>query len=520
LDSGASEHSFFADLLYLEGCKPENCYFIMGTHPGVPFFITHFSCGSRERMNEDKSNGSGYHRYHIDTETAPDVEKWPSRFNVRVAKVGLAKFLIEEFIHTHGNIPVMMSRPCMYGVFSGPVGGFAPRTQHCVGCLRCTTEYPDMIQVSHNPQRRKLGDDYFTFDIVNAVTYEAETGLIPVRGAGYRGKFGGEGWDGMWTDMSEIVRPTRDGIHGREYISTVVDVGSRPNFLVFDAHGGSVGESPHTLQIELPILFDAPPTSLASEALWKIIAQTASEIQSLAVLPLSVVLKHGLAGDHVAPLVKPGDEDDLALLSLPPRLVEMDGWDKALYTKLVHLFPDALICLRLPFPSKKTLLEYYAEGIRVFHLLADYHGRDPEGRFVIDLIRRAHQAFVNAGLRQEVTLLGSGGMIAAEHIPKGILCGLDAVAIDTAALVALQARFQGRCADRETSRFTLPDKLTVSWGVQRLKNLTASWRDQMLEILGAMGLREVRRLRGEMGRTMFMADLEKTAFAGVSNYGI
>jgi hypothetical protein len=56
--------------------------------------------------------------------------------------------------------------------------------------------------------------------------------------------------------------------------------------------------------------------------------------------------------------------------------------------------------------------------------------------------------------------------------------------------------------------------------VQRLKNLTASWRDQMLEILGAMGLREVRRLRGEMGRAMFMVDLEKAAFAGVNSYGI
>jgi hypothetical protein len=471
-------------------------------------------------MSNNKANGSRYHRYHIETENTADIEKWPTRFNVRVGKIGLAKFLIEEFIHTRGNMPVMMSRPCMYGVFSGPVGGFVPRTQHCVGCLRCTTEFPDFIQVSHNPERRKLGDDYFTFDVVNAVTYEAETGLVPVKGAGYRGKFGGEGWDGMWTDMSEIVRPTRDGIHGREYISTVVDIGYRPNFLVFDSQGQCVGESPHTLQIELPILFDAPPASLVSDTFWKIIAQTADEIQSLAVLPLSVVLQHGLAGDHVAPLVKPGDEDALALLSLPPRLIEMDGWDKALYTKLVHLFPDALVCLRIPFPSKETLLEYYREGVRVFHLLADYHGRDRQGHFVLDLIRRAHKAFVDAGLRQEVTLLGGGGMIAAEHIPKGILCGLDAVAIDTAALVALQARFVGQCADRETSQFTLPAKLAVPWGVQRLKNLTASWRDQMLEILGAMGLREVRRLRGEMGRAMFMADLEKAAFAGVGSYGI
>jgi len=40
-------------------------------------------------------------------------------------------------------------------------------------------------------------------------------------GRGYRGTFAGEGFDSIWTDMSEIVRPTRDGIHGREYINTM-----------------------------------------------------------------------------------------------------------------------------------------------------------------------------------------------------------------------------------------------------------------------------------------------------------
>ena len=37
----------------------------------------------------------------------------------------------------------------------------------------------------------------------------------------------------MWTDMSEIVRPTRDGIHGREYISTSVDIGRKLPCLAF-----------------------------------------------------------------------------------------------------------------------------------------------------------------------------------------------------------------------------------------------------------------------------------------------
>lgn len=34
--------------------------------------------------------------------------------------------------------------------------------------------------------------------------------------------------------LSEIVRPTRDGIHGREYIATTVELGARPAFPRFD----------------------------------------------------------------------------------------------------------------------------------------------------------------------------------------------------------------------------------------------------------------------------------------------
>ncbi|MCC6396037.1 MAG: hypothetical protein IT282_03390, partial [Bacteroidetes bacterium] len=56
------------------------------------------------------------------------------------------------------------------------------------------------------------------------------------------------------------------------------------------------------------------------------------------------------------------------------------------------------------------------------------------------------------------------------------------------------------------------------WGVQRLKNLLTSWRDQLLEVMGAMGLREVRRLRGEMGRAMFQKDLQREAFEGITGY--
>jgi len=464
------------------------------------------------------SESARFIRYHIETKSAPDIEKWPTRFSVKVDKIPFAKFLVEEFLH-YGpvNLEVILSRPCIYGVFSGPIGGFAPRPQHCVGCLRCTTEFPEFITVTPNPERRRLGDSYFTSNFIDTLTYEVAEGSIPVKGAGYRGKFGGQGWDGMWTDMSEIVRPTRDGIHGREFISTTTDIGYKPNSLTFNDAGQPIGATPDLISIPLPLIFDVASPAMANAELWMSAAHAAKEIGSLAILPLDVVIQHGLHGEHVVPLVSAGDEEKLGSI-LTPRLIELNGWDEPLYDFLREEFPDTLISLRIPFSTSNELLEYAEKGISVFHFLADFHGRNPKGRFVLDLIRESHAVFVKAGIREEVTFLGSGGMIAAEHLPKAILCGLDAVALDTPLVVALQGKFYGECADRDASRFTFPQKLNSDWGRQRLMNLAASWRDQLLEISGAMGIRETRRMRGEMGRAMLMSTLEAEAFEGVVGY--
>ena len=60
----------------------------------------------------------------------------------------------------------------------------------------------------------------------------------------------------MWTDMSEIVRPTRDGIHGREYISTSVDLGKRVDHLEFDDEGKLLTEMPKFVELPVPMLMD------------------------------------------------------------------------------------------------------------------------------------------------------------------------------------------------------------------------------------------------------------------------
>lgn len=458
-----------------------------------------------------------YKRYHIDTAEAPDIVPWPSRFKVRVGKVGLAKLLLIELIHVR-DLEVVTSRPCIYGVFSGPVGGFAPIEEKCVGCLRCMTEHPDFVRIERNPERLKLGDSYFTAGYVDAINYEATSGRIPVRGAGYRGRFGGEGWDGMWTDMSEIVRPTRDGIHGREFISTVIDIGHMQNHLIFNDDGQLSAAGPQSFSLSLPILFDVPPPAASTPVYYQILAETANAIDSLVFLPLPAVMEMSLTGDHVAPLLTSSNSKDLDRLSYEPRLIGLDGWDAELLNSVQDRFPETLVCLRLFDPPAAALTQAFDAGIRIFHITADYHGRGREKAFIFDIIRRCHQTLVDAGRRDEVTLLGSGGIIAAEHVPKAIIAGLDAVVLDTAPMVALQAQFTGELINQDDIAFQLPESLTVPWGVQRLKNMAAAWRDQMLEILGAMGLREVRRLRGEMGRAIFMKEHEQEAFAGIEGY--
>ena len=66
----------------------------------------------------------------------------------------------------------------------------------------------------------------------------------------------------------------------------------------------------------------------------------------------------------------------------------MDGWDEELIQGISSdLFPETIISLRINFPRKEELLELCGEGYQYFHLLADYHGRGPDGDFVLDLIR-------------------------------------------------------------------------------------------------------------------------------------
>ncbi len=473
-----------------------------------------------------------YQRYKIETKLTPARKKLPAPFNPRVSKVGLARIILKEAfgyglkLREKEYRHALVSRPCIYGTFSGPLGGFHPIKEKCTGCMRCVQEYPGVCTVDRNPEFYEFADSYWASEgaattsgsPVATVLYEAETGKIPIKGMGYKGPFAGPGWDSIWTDMSEIVRPTRDGVYGREFISTLVDVGSKRKFLEFNKEDGRFSK---TIEISLPIIFDYLPPDLNSRNILESVAGASVRADTIFIAtPAQSKQLREANSDQLIPLIRSGNPGDDAGWIRDARLIELASYDSSTVQEIRKVNPNAPISVRLPLTidSAKTAADFVRNGVDVIHLVANYHGQswasdDPS--HVKDMIRKVHTTLVTESLRDDVTLIASGGITRAEHVPKAIICGADLVAIDTTVLVALQSRFLGECASPESGRIAA-EKFDLEWGEQRLVNLLSSWHDQLIEILSAMGIRDVRRLRGDVGRAMFNEELEKEAFGDIT----
>lgn len=329
--------------------------------------------------------------------------------------------------------------------------------------------------------------------------------------------------------MSEIVRPTRDGIHGREYISTSVDIGSKPMRLSFAPDGAMLTGLSPLIEIQIPAILDAPAWSLCSTHLTEARVRAAKELRTLA-----TVFARELPDLNwdLLPFSVPVFSDGHEIKTFADRIGKMvqllDSPDVLGMADLVRsLKPEVVISARLALEptTADRIIDWSRNGIKVFQLCADVNGRESagNGRHIKDALRDIHGRLVASGIRDEITLIVSGGIALAEHMAKAIICGSDLVAVDTALLVALGCRVCRQCdsgSDLGASKSHLEfEDCPIEGGdqeteyvAQRMINLMGAWHNQMIEVLGAMGIREVRRLRGEMGRAIFMEEIEKEAF--------
>ncbi|KFO67281.1 hypothetical protein ER57_11875 [Smithella sp. SCADC] len=421
------------------------------------------------------------------------------------------------------------TKVCIYEAHKRGKGGDPrkmadPNTMVCRNCFRCIQECPrGALEKSLDKDFLNIGGSYWKSDMFITLWKQAEDGKVPVTGAGYRGPFTGPGFDSMWTDMSEIVRPTRDGIHGREYISTSVELGRKLNHLTFDDCGKLLSKIHDTIDIPIPIIFDFPQDNLSHNVKTAIV-RAAAELNTCVILSadrIAADLKKYTK--NIIPLIPHKEIDKHQALIKSVRMVAINYNDEVLSTlpalqDKIKKINNVLTIFRVPATNAvETIVSSLAQsGAEIIHVVADYRGMEygssrADRRLAKDIIRAVHLKLVEDRIRDEVTIIFSGGIAMAEHVPKAMICGADLTAIDLPLLIALGARLY----EEPEKILVFPEaleKISVRTIMHRIVNLMGAWHSQLLEVMGAMGIREARRLRGETGRAIFFDEIDNDTF--------
>ena len=458
----------------------------------------------------------------------------PKKYHIHTAKTDprfnpIGKYATIEFREDcAGSCRGCVKKQCAYDIFKDNADHWtnmeSPEFLYiCKSCYRCVENCTKGIfSMAINPEYRTLGDDYWTAGIINSTWAQAHTGAVPVSGAGYRGKFSGEGFDSIWTDMSEIVRPTRDGIHGREYISTVVELSRRPSQLKFNPDMTLATPQTPILEIPLPITLLEPQFGVLSHNVLVAMAAAAQELGTLLFIrPESYSPDLATYASNLAPCLSAGNLAKYSHIIKNSRLVEIaDGpGTEAAISQLRDINPEVFVVIGLTLDSKAAARAAELSKFKVdtLHFYGSNSGRELNSkhpRYMKDMIREVHLKLVESKTRNSINLIFSGGIAMAEHLAKSIICGADAVSIDIPLLIALECRMCYRCTKGQSCPVQL-EAVEVKWGVQRMVNLVGAWHNQLLEVMGACGIREARRLRGEMGRSMWFEDLERDNFGPI-----
>jgi hypothetical protein len=296
-----------------------------------------------------------------------------------------------------------------------------------------------------------------------------------------------------------------------------VDIGEKPPRLTFNAAGGLESGLPAVINIPLPILLRIPPFGSVTADTIKGWAMAAKRLGTLLAVPEEKLTADlGAFAGNLIPVCKeaPAEKDGTPVNHPMREITANAAAEEGVEKRCSGTMP----VVRLPVREgvEKRAAELVAKGVSVLFLEGSPEGAflDDPSRALKDGIRAVHLKLIAENVRDRVTLLAGGGLAMAEHVAKAIICGADAVTVDLPLLVALECRMCRRCL-KGLSCPVRVEEAPPEWVALRTVNLLGAWHNQLLEVMGAMGIRDARRLRGEVGRAMFFEDLDESTFGSL-----
>jgi glutamate synthase domain-containing protein 2 len=193
--------------------------------------------------------------------------------------------------------------------------------------------------------------------------------------------------------------------------------------------------------------------------------------------------------------------EDLA--QLVRSLKEATNWEKPVFVKIAAVHNVAAIAAGIARSSADAVV---IDGFKGGTGAAPKVFRDNVGMPIEAAVAAVDQKLNDQGIRNEVSIIASGGIRNSGDLAKSIALGADAVYIGTASLIALGCRVCGNCYRGlcpwgiATQRPELVSRIDSDVGAENIANLIHAWTLELSELMGAAGLNSIESLRGNRDR--------------------
>jgi glutamate synthase domain-containing protein 2 len=450
-------------------------------------------------------------------------------------------------------------KQCSFNVFSqdGKDSQIESRHKNCVGCHRCIVFCPKgALNITRN--RLEYRDNYnWCPEAIEDILRQAETGGVLLTSMG-SDKAHRVYWDHMVLNASQVTNPSIDPL--REPMELVTYLGRKPDRVELDSELRLMTKIPPQIKIELPVIFSAMSygavglnvhyslAGAAAEAgtLWNTgegglhpelyeyghntMVQVASgrfgvhdeyfDAARVVEIKIGQGAKPGigghLTGEKVSAevsltrmlpegsdAISPAPHHDIYsiedLAQLVSTLKEATHYKKPISVKIAAVHNVAAIASGVVRAGADIIV---IDGLRGSTGAAPKIIRDNVGIPIEMALASVDNRLRQEQIRNRASIIVSGGIRNSGDVIKAIALGADAVAIGTAALVALgchicQQCHTGKCAwGICTTNAALSRRLNPKTGRKRLLNLLHGWSMEIKDMLGGMGINALESLRG------------------------